>query len=182
MGFTTANELFFRFVRRVRSTISIGADFYSKHYPATSKEPVNGVKPTGTTTSHVCLGARWSNLTSSNQPIPPGNAEMPYELTVHANLLNHYGVSGCIKPLGGDLAIAASFKRQWTGPRKKWSVALQYSNNRLVIPSTCKLTISSHVGVAAFVGIRLEKTLGLGLGMSIDPTLSVPRAAIFIDL
>lgn len=178
-GFSTGNELFCRLVHKVSSFVSLAAELYSKHYPA-PKTDSSLKQPKGITHSRVNLAVRFSNVDRSNALIGDSLA-IPYEITTLASLGHHYGVSGCIKPWGGRLALALSWKRRWFSPEQKAALGVRFNYTFDDIPMVFKLTLSTHDGIASFIGCRLSE-IGIGFGLSANPNTSRAQASLFFDV
>lgn len=184
MGMSTANELFVRFVRTVLPSTSFGAELYSRHFPANhGLEPASlDKKSLGRTSSRASLALRWSNLNSAGQLASQGILAVPVEATAYASLGQHFGLSFATKLLNERLAVAGSWRRRWSSPQQKFSLGLRLNFHFQDIPAVVKLTLSSHVGLAAFIGLRLSGCLGIGIGASVDHCASIAKAALFFDL
>jgi hypothetical protein len=186
MGLSTANELHARFVRLVMPFFSLAGELYSRHYPApkSSKDNSNGPRPRGHTESSATLAIRWTNLDSSRNLVvsSPHLPTFPLELVSFCTLGQHYGASAAVEMMDRRLGIAGSWKRKWNSPVQKFALGMRLKFDLLEIPSMIKVTASSHSGIAAFFGVRLQECLGIGIGTSLNHNTSQFKAALFFDL
>lgn len=184
MGMSTANELFLRFVRTVLPSLSVGAELHSRHFPPKkgTQLPSSGKKPIGHTVSRASLALRWSNLNSAGQLASQGYLPLPLEATAFTTLGQHFGVSFATKVLNERLAVAVSWKKRCSSPQQKLAIGMRLNFHFQEIPAVFKLTLSSHAGIAAFLGTRLSGCLGVGIGASIDHWTSTAKAALFLDI
>jgi hypothetical protein len=185
MGFSTANETSLKLVRSLRRFISIGGEWYTKHYPAPKVEGHDAEKrPSGRTVQRATLALRWSNISPSSRefqqdsPIP-----CPLEITGHVTLGQHYGIAVATSFQGDRLSLAASWKRQWKSKGiQKLALGMRIKFQLTEIPAFLKVTYSSYAGTAALFGLRFSGTLGVGIGVSYDHRNSSPQAALFFNL
>jgi len=185
LGMSTANELFVRFVRTILPSLSIGAELHSRHFAASPKKSDSastGQKPLGRTVSRASLAARWTNLDVSGKLLSQHWMPVPVEATAFATLGHHFGTSVATKLLNERLAVALSWKRRWSSPEHRLALGMRLNFHFQDIPTVFKLTLSSQVGIAAFIGARLSGCLGVGIGAAIDPSASLARAALFLDI
>lgn len=175
MGFSTANEIFARLVQRLTPMLSVASELYSKHYPVPKGSTHKSI-----THSHLSFAARLTNVTRADTLEGPASIP-PFEVTAMSTLGHYYGISASIQPLKDRLALAVSWKRRWLSPSQKLAVGARLSFSYQDMPSFLKLTLSTHAGVAAFLGCRLSE-LGLGVGVAVNPYTSRAQAALFFDI
>lgn len=154
---------------------SIASEFYSKHYPVPKESTHKSL-----THSRISVAARLTNVTRADTLEGPSSLP-PFEVTAMTTLGHYYGASASIQPLKDRLAIGISWKRRWLSPIQKLSVGAKFSFQYQDVPSFLKFTLSTHAGVAAFLGCRLSE-LGLGVGIAVNPYTSRAQAAFFLDV
>lgn len=106
---------------------------------------------------------------------------LPFEFIGLASPGHHFGASACLKTWKERLALAFSWKRRWNAAEHKVELGARLNFTCQDIPSSLKLTLSSHAGIAAFLGCRLSE-LGIGLGVSVNPNTAHAQAALFLDI
>lgn len=184
MGLSTANELFARGVRLMTPTVSLAGEIYSHHRPAPSGsiDPVTGKKAAGRSIFKGTVAMRYSTLSADCQLSPTSPIPYPVEIVASTTLGQHYGVSAACKMLDNRLTFAVNWKRAWSFSRQKIYAGLRYKFNLGEVPAMVKITASSEAGFAALFGIRLDGTVGIGVGASVNPMTSKANAALFFDV